>query len=253
VLCELERYEEALASFEQAINLDFEDIQLWGSRGLVLYRLGDYEEMLVSFENVIKLDPENLFAWKIKGIVLYNLERYEEALQCFDRVIELNSEDSDALFKKAELLVIMNRWTEGFEILDLALNTLEDLSKPENIATGIIVKNLFQSTNDLTVWRTRIQTLRNIYDKHQASSILGQEIVLSIESMSETVSEKAAQAWLEIWKEIVGDRIEFKIPLRLLEAAVRYRQTKGDRRVLLRLPIEERKLLMPLLGLEESD
>ncbi|MFZ1026696.1 MAG: tetratricopeptide repeat protein [Limnoraphis robusta] len=253
VLCELQRYEEALVSFEQAINLDFEDIQLWVIRGLVLYRLRDYEEMLVSFENVIKLDPENLFAWKIQGIVLYNLERYEEALQCFDRVIELNSEDSDALFKKAELLVIMNRWTEGFEILDLALNTIEDLSEPENIATGIIVKNLFKSTNDLTVWRTRIQTLIDIYDKHKAASILGQEIVLSIKSITDMVGEKAAQAWLEIWKEIVGDRIQFKIPLRLLEAAVRYRQTKGDPRVLLRLPIEERKLLMPLLGLEESD
>ncbi|MEB3281067.1 MAG: tetratricopeptide repeat protein [Lyngbya sp.] len=253
VLYELKQYEEALVSFEQAINLDFEDIELWGSRGLVLYRLGDYEEMLVSFENIIKLDPENLFSWKIQGLILYKLKRYEEALQCLDRVIELNSEDSDALFKKAELLVIMNRWTEGFEILDLALNTLEDLSEPENIATGIIVKNLFQSTNDLTIWRTRIQTLTDIYEKHKASQILGQEIVLSIESISETVSEKAAQAWLELWKEIVGDRIDFQIPLRLLEAAVRYRQTKGDRRVLLRLPIEERKLLMPLLGLEESD
>ncbi|KMW70774.1 tetratricopeptide repeat protein, partial [Limnoraphis robusta] len=253
ILYKLERYEEVLLCLEQAIELDCEDIQLWVSRGRVLCVLENYEEMLVSFKNVIKLEPEHLFAWEVQGMILYESERYEEALQCFDRVIELNSEDSDALFKKAELLVIMNRWTEGFEILDLALNTLEDLSEPENIATGIIVKNLFKSTNDLTVWRTRIQTLIDIYDKHKASSILGQEIVLSIESMTDMVGEKAAQAWLEIWKEIVGDRIQFKIPLGLLEAAVRYRKTKGDPRVLLRLPIEERKLLMPLLGLEESD
>ncbi|MCG5056500.1 MAG: tetratricopeptide repeat protein [Limnoraphis sp. WC205] len=250
---ELEQYEEALASFNKAIELDFEDIKLWANRSRVLYKLGDYEETLVCFKNVIELDPENVFSWEIQGRILYELKRYEEALQCLDRVIELNSEDSDVFFKKAELLVIMNRWTEGFEILDLALNTLEDLSEPENIATGIIVNNLFKSTNDLTVWRTRIQTLRDIYEKHQASSILGQEIVLSIKSMTDMVSEKAAQAWLEIWQEIVGDRIEFKIPLRLLETAVRYRQTKGDPRVLLRLPIEERNLLKPLLGLEESD
>ncbi|MEA5522808.1 tetratricopeptide repeat protein [Limnoraphis robusta CCNP1315] len=253
VLYELERYEEALASFNKAIELDFENIQLWNNRGRVLYELGDYEGTLISLKNVIKLDPEHFLSWEIKGMTLYVLKHYEEALQCFDKVIELSSNHSDALFRKAELLVIMNRWTEGFEILDLALNTLEDLSEPENIATGIIVKNLFKSTNDLTVWRTRIQTLIDIYDKHKASSILGQEIVLSIESMTDMVGEKAAQAWLEIWKEIVGDSIDFQIPLRLLEAAVRYRKTKGDPRVLLRLPIEERKLLMPLLGLEESD
>jgi len=35
--------------------------------------------------------------------------------------------------------------------------------------------------------------------------------------------------------------------MRLLNAAVRYKETKGDRRVLLELPIEERNLLEPLV------
>lgn len=60
--------------------------------------------------------------------------------------------------------------------------------------------------------------------------------------MSEMVSNKASQGWLEL-----GSKYEqFQIPLRLLETAVRYRE-KSDRRVLLNLPIEERKLLEPLL------
>ncbi|MEC4815241.1 MAG: hypothetical protein SAK29_18475 [Scytonema sp. PMC 1069.18] len=47
----------------------------------------------------------------------------------------------------------------------------------------------------------------------------------------------------------VGKREEFQLPLRLLDAAVRYRD-KQDRRVLLELPIEERELLKPLLGVD---
>jgi hypothetical protein len=47
----------------------------------------------------------------------------------------------------------------------------------------------------------------------------------------------------------VDDRNEFQIPLRLLDVAVRYRETQ-DQRVLLELPIEERTLLEQLLEIE---
>jgi hypothetical protein len=69
--------------------------------------------------------------------------------------------------------------------------------------------------------------------------------------MSEMVSDKAAQTWLEVWQELTGDRTQFQLPLRLLNTAVRYRETKGDKRVLLQLPIEERNLLKPLLGIDQ--
>jgi hypothetical protein len=64
--------------------------------------------------------------------------------------------------------------------------------------------------------------------------------------MSEIVSNKAAQ----VWQELGSKYDQFQIPLRLLETAVRYRE-KSDKRVLLNLPIEERKLLEPLLKKEE--
>ena len=53
-----------------------------------------------------------------------------------------------------------------------------------------------------------------------------------------------------MWRELAGDRKEFQIPLRLLDVAVRYIGTP-DIRILLELSVEERKLLEPLLGVEE--
>jgi hypothetical protein len=52
--------------------------------------------------------------------------------------------------------------------------------------------------------------------------------------------------WRDVWQELVGNRKEFELPLRLLDVAVRYRETH-DPRILLGLPVEERKLLEPLL------
>jgi hypothetical protein len=62
------------------------------------------------------------------------------------------------------------------------------------------------------------------------------------------VSNPAAQRWRDTWYELGGKYDALQIPLRLLDAAVRYRDTQ-DQRVLLRLPIEERKILEQILGL----
>lgn len=68
--------------------------------------------------------------------------------------------------------------------------------------------------------------------------------------MLEKVSDEVVQLWLEVLLELVGGRADFQIAFSLLKAAVRYQLTKGDRRTLLELPIEQRNLLKPLLGLE---
>jgi hypothetical protein len=102
------------------------------------------------------------------------------------------------------------------------------------------------------VWKTRVKDLLTVCEKHQVIYALAQGLVGSIsELMSEMVSDKARQTWLEVWQELTSDRTQFQLPLRLLNAAVRYRETKGDKRVLLQLPIEERNLLKPLLGIDQ--
>jgi hypothetical protein len=90
--------------------------------------------------------------------------------------------------------------------------------------------------------------LLEIFDRYKVTSILGQAIVKIIPTLiPEMISDRAAQTWLETWQELTQNRPEFQIPLRLLNTAVRYKQTKGDRRVLLELAIEERSLLEPLI------
>ena len=95
-----------------------------------------------------------------------------------------------------------------------------------------------------------ITRLIEIYDKHQVASVLGLGLVRSIPVLnSPMVSDAAAQMWRDMWRELAGDRDEFKIPLRLLDVAVRYRETH-DQRVLLELTFEQRTLLEPLLEAE---
>ncbi|MBM3225873.1 MAG: hypothetical protein FJZ47_19045 [Candidatus Tectomicrobia bacterium] len=63
---------------------------------------------------------------------------------------------------------------------------------------------------------------------------------------SPMLSLSAAQTWHDLWQPQRRQHSALIIPLRLLDAAVRYRETQ-DQRVLLRLPQEERQVLQQLL------
>ena len=127
---------------------------------------------------------------------------------------------------------------------------LNHLKRSEKDEAKLKISQIFNSKQDREVWRSRLTTLVNIYEKYNVLSALGQGLVENIpEIMLEMISDKAARIWLEVWQEQTSKFPQFQIPLRLLNAAVRYRETKGDRRALLELAIEERKLLQSILNL----
>jgi len=254
-LKKLGQLEQAIASYDKAIELKPDYPDAWYFRGIALDSLGELEQAIASYDKAIELKPDDPDAWFSRGWVLNTLGRYEEALASCDKAIELGDQSSYVFFNRAIALLGLNHWDEGIVELNNALDRLAEEPGKEADAEDVelIFRNLFNSTKDAAIWKTRITTLIQLYNKHQVISALGQGLVRSIPAlMSEMVSDKAAQTWLEVWQELTSDYTEFQIPLRLLNAAVRYRQTKGDKRVLLELPIEERNLLKPLLGISEG-
>jgi len=252
VLVTLERYDEALESFNKAMEFDPNDAQVWNIRGTVLGIFNRYDEALASWDKAIDLDSNNASAWFGRGIVLSRLKRYKEALVSSNQAIELGEQHSYIFFSRAESLLALNQWDEGSTALDNALHRFAHVDKTYTVNTEAIVRNLLDSTHNEAMWRSHIKTLVEIYNKHQVALALGLGLVQSIPAlMLPMVSDVAARTWLDVWRELVRECPEFQIPLRLLNAVVRYRETKGDPRVLLELPIEERNLLQPLLKIKE--
>jgi len=253
VLCNLGKYEEAIACFKKAIEINPDYYSAWVNWGVALFHLKHYEGALVSYDKAIELDPNYAWAWQSRGWVLDNLERYEEALVSYEKAIELGFQGSSVFLNRAIAILGLNRWDEGIAALENAFQrfTLDDEADADD--AKLITHILFNSSNNVEIWRSRIKTLIELYHKHQVISTLGQGLVKSVPTlMSDMASDKAAQTWLEVWQELASDYPEFQIPLRLLKAAVGYKETKGNKRVLFSLPIEERKLLEPLLGIEDA-
>ncbi len=181
--------------------------------------------------------------------MLILLEHYQEALVSCDKAISLGKNGHNVFANRAIALTGLNRWEESLISLEDALKKLDEGKQADLEDTELILRILFTNTAQTNIWKNHIQSLIQLFQQYKSLSPLSQGIVRNIPTlMSETVSNKAVQTWLQIWQELAANYPEFEVALRLLNTAVRYRENKGDRRVLLELAIEERKLLEDLLN-----
>ncbi len=116
-----ERYQEAIAAFDQAIQLKPNVSVAWISRGVALERMGNHAEALASHEQAIKLEPSNFLAWYNKGIQLQELARYQEAIVAHEHALKLHPNDIDTLYNLGLELEKVDRYPEALAAYDQIL------------------------------------------------------------------------------------------------------------------------------------
>ena len=70
----MERYEEAIAAYAQAIRITPKDANILAGRGVALLLLDRLEEAIAAFDEVLKLDPKNTLAMENKTLATQKLE-----------------------------------------------------------------------------------------------------------------------------------------------------------------------------------
>jgi DNA-binding transcriptional ArsR family regulator len=138
---------------------------------------------------------------------------------------------------------------ETYKTLEAALN--EDKAIDSEFLEKVI-QSLLTTTQDPRQWRSHIVQFLHLLETHNLTAELGAALVKTARELaSDRVGRERAIAWRDAWVEVIGEKPEFALPLRLLNTAIHYKQNPGDRRVLLELPIEERKILQQVLELED--
>ncbi len=278
------RTDDALACFEKVTELEPENAFGWISRGMALSDLGCFQESLASFARAADLDPGNEMAhiyccaafielkdferalahvdraleiapdhplaWAVRSTALAAAGRYRDALHAVERALELGEGSSFLYFKRAEILFAEDRWREGSTALDEALGRFYRVENPDAGNTVAIIRLLQRFLHDESGLRLRIKVLVLTYYKHKALPTLAHALVEFIpDLLTPAFQDHTAHRWLDQWRGLTETRPEFRLPLRLVAAAASYRETR-DLRVLMELPLEERILLEPLLGVE---
>ena len=74
-LHQLQRYQEAIASFDQAIRLDPAYANAYGNRGNSLIELRQYQQALESYDQVVRLAPGCAEAYNGRATALHGLRQ----------------------------------------------------------------------------------------------------------------------------------------------------------------------------------
>ena len=64
--------------------------------GKGLYGAGKYEEAVASYDKAIEIKPGYADAWEDKAFALRKLERYDDAIVCYDKAIKIDPKDATA-------------------------------------------------------------------------------------------------------------------------------------------------------------
>lgn len=144
LLCEyLGEYEKVLDSFNRAIEISPDNYQAWYNRGISLGNLGQFEEAFNSHNRAIKINPDYDKAWFNRGFTLDILERYEEAIFSYDRAIEINTEYDKAWSNRGVIMSTrLKRYKEAIASFDESIKIKPDVYEAW-FSRGSAVGNLY--------------------------------------------------------------------------------------------------------------
>jgi Tfp pilus assembly protein PilF len=108
-----QQYEEALAYYTLAIELDPTFAEALTNRGATYNELEQYDEALVDHNTAIELDPENLEAYNNRAITFCKLEQYENALLDYARAIELDPARAQTYINRAYAYEKLGRYNDA--------------------------------------------------------------------------------------------------------------------------------------------
>ncbi|NER28297.1 MAG: tetratricopeptide repeat protein, partial [Symploca sp. SIO1C4] len=61
----------------------------WREQGDRLRSLSRYEEAIACYQKALEIQPDDSYAWYWQGNLLSDLERYEQAIASYEKVLEI--------------------------------------------------------------------------------------------------------------------------------------------------------------------
>ncbi len=107
------RFEEALASYDQALQIQPRHADALCNRGNALISLNRIQDALDSYEQALAIQPQHMQALSNRGNILLLLNRYEDALDSYDRALAIQPNYADALSNRGAVLIKLNRFEEA--------------------------------------------------------------------------------------------------------------------------------------------
>jgi len=120
-LAGLQRFAEAIASYDRALALRPGDAAVHYNRGNALLALGKPHDALQSYERALRARPDYAEALCNRGAALAALGRNAEALASYDRALALAPDSAEALSNRGNALKALGRFEDALASYERAL------------------------------------------------------------------------------------------------------------------------------------
>lgn len=101
----LNQHDDALDSMKKAIEINPNDANYYFNMGIILEVKESYDQALQSYGKATALNPSLDLAWYRQGLVLKDLGRFDEAVSSLGRALDLNANNADAWNEKGSALM----------------------------------------------------------------------------------------------------------------------------------------------------
>ena len=91
------------------------------------YREGKFQDAIASFDRAIEIDPTLPFIWHDRGVCLREIGRDEEALRSFDKAADLAPEVEEILYSRAAMLRKIGLLRQQPAVIDGAIRAYQRL------------------------------------------------------------------------------------------------------------------------------
>ena len=113
--------QQAVAAYDEALELDSQCVVAWLNMGACLDQLGRPEDAIKSFDRAVKILPQMAGVWVMRATCLSALGRHEDALRDLNKAIELDPYENSAWGNKGSCLNALHRTAEALPCLERAL------------------------------------------------------------------------------------------------------------------------------------
>ncbi len=142
-LRELLRLEEAIASYDKAIEIKPDYYDAWLNRGVALNQLLRLEEAIISYDKAVEIKPDYDDAWLNRGFALIELLRFDEAIASCDKAVEIKPDFHQAWVNRGIALRGLLRFEEAIASYDKAVEIKPDFHQVW-VNRGIALRGLLR-------------------------------------------------------------------------------------------------------------
>lgn len=184
------RYEDAIAAYNQALQIQPDLADTWNNRGVVLTRMQRYPEAIASYEQATTIRPNYPDAWNNRGVVLLELQQYPEAIACYEKAIQAKADYADAWNNRGVAFSKMQEYEQAVISYNQALQIKNDYTDAWN-NRGVALSKLqkYEAAIDSydNAAKIRPEFYRIWYNKARCYALQG-KIDLAIENLKRALN-----------------------------------------------------------------